>query len=166
MFSLAACLALFAANEAQADIKDELSGPGGMAVPLQKLSRKERPRGVVYVSIPIAYVFGLGGEHDLTYCSPTVRADNSSNKPVEELVVGIEYQTRSGQTAGGTITRFDKIKVGKHDSQYFYKLPVTDCKELEGKLTVVHCIYSSGDRCSDDVQASSFGSIPLTMKLR
>ncbi|MBS4098543.1 MAG: hypothetical protein KGZ83_17100 [Sulfuricella sp.] len=166
MFALAACLALFAMDKALADAKEQLTGRNGVALPLQQVIRNERPRGPVFVAIPIAYVFGLGGDRSPTYCSPTIRADNSSNMPVEELIVGIEYQTKDGRAAGGTVTRYDKIKIGHQDTHYFYQLTVSDCRGLEGKLTVVHCIYSSGADCSGDVQAVGFGTIPLHLSPR
>lgn len=162
-FSLAACLPLFAADKSQADTKERLTGQGGIALPLQQVIRQERSRGPVFVAVPTAYVYGFGSERSPAYCSPSIRVDNSSNRSIDELIVGIEYQTKAGQAAGASITRYNKIKIGQQDTQHFYQLAVTDCKGLEGKLTVVRCVYSSGEDCSRDIQPISFGAIPLHM---
>lgn len=141
-------------------------GKDGIALPLQQVLRQERPRGPVYIAIPTANVFGMGGEQSPAYCSPSIRADNTSNATVEELTIGIVYHTKEGQAAGGSITQYSNIKVGRQDTQYFYQLPVSDCKGLDGELTVVRCKYASGADCMGDVQAIGFGVIPLRLKLR
>lgn len=166
LFSFTTCLTLFTSAEAQAEAKERLTGKDGIARPLQEVIRQERPRGPIYIAIPIAYVFGMGGEHSPPYCSPSIRADNTSNATVQELIVGIVYHTKDGQAAGGTVTRYNAIKVGHQDTHYFYQLAVNDCKGLDGELTVVRCKYASGADCLSDVQAIGFGTIPLHLKLR
>lgn len=163
---LAVCLALFAPNEPLAGTKDLLSEKNGTTPTLQQVIRSDRPRGPVYVAIPIAYVFGLGGDRSPIYCSPSIRATNSSNMTVEELIVGIDYQTKDGRAVGTTVTRYDKIKIDRQDTHYFYQLSVSDCKGLDGKVTILRCVYSSGDDCSHDVQTVGFGAIPLHLSPR
>lgn len=161
VFSLAACFALLATNEVRAGAKEQLT-----VSPLQEAIGKERAPGSVFIAIPIAYVFGLGVDRSPAYCSPSIRATNSAMLPIEELIVGIDYQTKDGTAAGATVTRYDKIKLDRQDTHYFYQLPVSDCRGLEGKVTVVRCIYSSGKNCSGDVKAIGFGAIPLHMEPR
>lgn len=162
---LSASLASFHANDAYADAKDQLVGQGGLSVPLQQVVRVERPRGPIFVVAPVAYVFGLGGERSPTYCSPTIRATNSSNATVEELIVGIEFRNHSGP-AGGSISRFANIKVGTQDAHYFYQLTVPDCRGVEGAVEIVRCKYTTGEDCLHDVQVTNYGTIPLRLKSR
>lgn len=158
IFSLAASLALLAPNEARAGTREQLTEKS-----LQEVLSKERPPGPVFIAVPVAYVFGLGGDRSPAYCSPSIRVTNSAKLPVDELIVGIDYQTKDGRAAGATVTRYGKIKLDHQDTHYFYQLPVNDCRGIEGKVTVVRCIYSSGENCSGDVQAIGFGAIPLHM---
>jgi hypothetical protein len=146
--------------------KDALSGRGGYVQPLQQVIRVERARGPVFVSVPVAYVFGLGGgsDRDLTYCSPSVRTVNSSNAPIEELVLGIDFQTRAGADAGSAVARFDNIKIGRQETQYFYQLSVNSCRGLLGDVSIVRCTYTSGEDCARDVQVIEHGTIPLRVK--
>lgn len=158
-----ACVPLTAAN---ADTKNLLIGKvGADASPLQEILRKKRDKGPILVYVPVAYVFGLGDREGTTYCSPSIRATNTSNAGVEELTLGIDYkQTSSGKTGGSTITRFADIKVKDQRMQYFYQLAVNDCRGLEGIVTVVRCTYTHGEDCSKDVEAVNFGTIPLRLK--
>ncbi|MDD3483031.1 hypothetical protein [Azovibrio restrictus] len=127
---------------------------------------KPRARGPVLVSIPVAYVFGLGSERSPLYCSPSVRAANASNAVIEELVLGVTYKTASGHSAGSSTSRFTNIKVKRIESHFFNQLEATNCTGLSGELTVVRCVYSTGDDCSGDVETVGFGAIPLRLKPR
>lgn len=160
-----ACLVGSSVGEARADAKNELTDMSGKSVPLQKVIRKERARGPIYIAVPVAYVFGLGSANSPTYCSPTVRASNSSNLPIEELIVGIDFHTKAGP-AGGSISRFANIKVGHQDAHYFYQLTVSHCGGIEGAVTVVRCQYTSGEDCAKDVDVINYGTIPLFKKNR
>lgn len=152
-------------GEAFADAKEHLTGHGGLAQPLQRVIRVERARGPIFVMIPVAYVFGLvDNSTKATYCSPSIRAVNSSNAPIEELVFGIDFKTRAGQEAGSAIVRFDNIKIGRQDTQYFYQLSVSNCHGLEGRVSVVRCTYTSGEECVEDVKVVEHGTIPLRPK--
>ena len=152
------------AGEACADAKEQLSGHGGLAQPLQRVIRVERIRGPVLIMIPVAYVFGLTDTPNGTYCSPSIRAVNSSNAPIEELVFGIDFKTRSGQEAGSAIVRFDNLKIGRQDTQYFYQLSVNSCHGLKGQVSVVRCTYTSGEDCDRDIKVVEHGTIPLHSK--
>jgi hypothetical protein len=165
-FALLACALAAVAAPAAADTKDALTGRGGYIQPLQQVIRVERARGPVYLTVPVAYVFGLGGgtDRDLTYCSPSVRMVNSSNAPIEELVVGIDFQTKAGADAGSAMARFDNVKIGRQDTQYFYQLAVNNCRGLHGEVSVVRCVYTSGEDCARDVQVIDQGTIPLRLK--
>lgn len=160
------CLAVAAlpGSEALAGAKDSLTGHGGVPQPLQQVIRVERARGPVFVTIPVAYVFGLGGDRSPTYCSPSIRTDNSSNAPIEELIVGIDFRTKTGQDVGSAVARFENIKIGRQDTQYFYQLSVNDCRGLDGQVSIVRCVYASGEDCVRDVQVVGHGIIPLHMK--
>lgn len=161
-----ACVTLSFPDEAHADAKDELSGKGGKSVPLQHVLRKERARGPVFVAIPVAYVFGLGNDRSSLYCSPSIRATNSSNAVIDELIVGIEYRELNGQPAGKSVTRYDNIKIQSQNTHYFYQLETSHCKGLEGTMSVIRCVYTTGEDCSNDVQAVNYGAIPLRQKAR
>ena len=132
---------------------------------LQEQIAKEKSRGPIFVAIPVAYRYGIGGENE-TYCSPSIRATNSSNATVEELIVGIQYLTTAGKPAGETVTRYADIKVHRQDTHFFYQLSVPECRGLEGHVSVVRCVYSTGEDCSAAVQAIGFGTIPLRLKSR
>ncbi|MDP1548436.1 MAG: hypothetical protein Q8L87_20685 [Anaerolineales bacterium] len=98
--------------------------------------------------IPAVHRNGIGGEN-AAYCSPSIRATNSSDATVEELVIGIEYMATAGKSlAGGTVTPYADIKIRRQDTQFFYQLAIADCKGLEGQVTVVRCVYSTGEDCS------------------
>lgn len=161
---LSASVVVFPAG-VRADAKDELSGQGGMPVPLQQVIRKERPRGPIFIAVPVAYVFGLGGDRSPTYCSPSIRATNSSNANIEELIVGIDFHTKT-TSAGGSVSRYANIKIGAQDTHYFYQLTVADCRGLEGVASVLRCVYASGEDCTADVKTIEYGTIPLRMKPR
>jgi hypothetical protein len=153
------------AQVAAGEIKEALIGRSGVVQPLQQVIRVERARGPVFVSVPVAYVFGLsGGDRDSAYCSPSIRIVNSSNAPIEELVVGIDFQTKAAQDAGSAVARFDSIKIGHQDTQYFYQLSVNNCRGLLGQVSVVRCTYASGEDCERDVRVIEYGTIPLHMK--
>lgn len=151
-------------SNALAGAKEYLTGRGGLAQPLQQVIRVERARGPVYVTVPVAYVFGLGGDRSPSYCSPSIRTVNSSNAAIEELVVGIDFKTRAGQDAGSAIGHFENIKIGRQETQYFYQLSVGNCNGLVGSLSVVRCVYASGEDCARDVQVVEYGTIPLRLK--
>ena len=164
LFPLVLFLALSVIGDASAAAKELLSGQGGVSVPLQQVVRVERVRGPVYVSIPVAYVFGIGGERSPYYCSPSIRAANSSNYPIEELIVGISYKTDKGQAAGSSITNYNEIKVGQDFSHYFYQLATQDCRGIKGEVSILRCVYTTGVDCVADVRVSEFGAIPLLIK--
>jgi hypothetical protein len=117
------------------------------------------------VAIPVAYRYGIGGD-DRAYCSPSIRATNSSSEIIEELIVGIDYLTAAGKPAGATITRYADIKVRRQETHFFYQLAVSECRGIEGRVSVVRCVYSTGEDCSSEVQAVGFGTIPLRLKPR
>ncbi len=144
--------------------KNELATIKDQRAPsLQEALHQTRPKGAIFVMIPVAYRYGISSEN-AGYCSPTIRATNSSNATIEELIIGIQYSTAAGKPAGETITRYDDIKVRRQDSHFFYQLAVADCRGLEGQVTVVRCVYSTGEDCSSVVQAVGFGTIPLRLK--
>ena len=163
---LLATFSLFAIGEASAGAKDDLTGVNGEAVPLQRVMSNERARGPVFIAIPEAHVFGLGGERTPTFCSPAIRATNSSNAVVEELIVGVEYRNSAGQLAGRSVSRFGHIKIQQQYFHYFNQIESTSCKGLEGTMTIVRCSYSTGEDCSKDVQPVAFGAIRLQLKPR
>ncbi len=125
---------------------------------------RERAKGPILISIPVAYVFGLGGERSPLYCSPSVRASNGSNAVIEELVVGVNYQTAAGVSVGSSVSRFTNIKVKRIESHFFNQLETAKCSGLRGEINVVRCVYSSGEDCSSDIQAVGYGAIPLQLK--
>lgn len=132
---------------------------------LQKVISRERQRGPLYASIPIAYVFGTGGTQNPHYCSPSVRIANTSNAPIDEIQLGVEYRSlASGKIVASSLTRLTNVKIKSQSSQFYHHMSLTDCNGLEGILTVVHCKYITGDDCAEDVQAVNFGAIPLQMK--
>ena len=175
LFAVLACLIwallLVRSNDVLADAKNdqsttknELATSKDQSPPsLQVMLHQKRPKGAIFVMIPVAYRYGISSEN-AGYCSPTIRATNSSNATVEELIIGIQYSTAAGKPAGETITRYDDIKVRRQDSHFFYQLAVADCRGLEGQVTVVRCVYSTGEDCSSVVQAVGFGTIPLRLK--
>ena len=125
---------------------------------------RERIKGPVLISVPVAYVFGLGGDRSPLYCSPSVRASNGSNSVIEELIVGITYLNAVGARTGSSVSRFTNIKVKRIESHFFNQLETSKCSGLKGELNVVRCVYSNGEDCSPDVQAIGYGAIPLQLK--
>ncbi|OQA32516.1 MAG: hypothetical protein BWY57_01878 [Betaproteobacteria bacterium ADurb.Bin341] len=158
------CLSASIADRAHAQAKHVLTDDEGKSVPLQTVIGRQISRGPIYVVIPVAYVFGLGDERNPHYCSPSVVIANSSFAVVEELVIGIEYRNSTGQIVGSSASRFEGIKVQREDTHHFYQLATSSCKGVEGKLSVLRCKYSTGMDCSKDVEAISFGAIPLRTK--
>jgi len=131
---------------------------------LQELVRIKRPRGVIYVAIPQALIFGLNNAQNKPYCSPQVHATNSSHKTVEELIVGIRYKEdgdKQGKSLGSTITRFFLIKIGSQDTHFYNAIHASRCEGLIGELEITRCVYEDGTDCSADVQPVAYGSIPL-----
>lgn len=167
LFAWLACAFLLARpNDVRAaGPNDHLADQAEKPTPSQERLRKERPKGPVFVAIPIAFVYGIGGGNPV-YCSPSIRATNSSNAVIEELIVGIDYLTEAGKPAGQTITRYADIKVRRQDTHLFYQLTVPECRGIAGQVSVVRCVYSTGEDCSSDVQAIGFGAIPLRLKSR
>ena len=127
---------------------------------LQSIIKTKRGRGPLFVEIPGAYVFGMGTPGSVNYCSPSVRASNSSNSVVEELVIGIDY-SKAGVATGSTISRFRSIKVQQASTRFYYQLPVTDCLGLKGQASILRCVYTDGEDCTKDVQIIGYGLIPL-----
>jgi len=167
-YSLFASLLLSAPSLTVAGTKDHFSdGKGGADRPLQQVVRHTRKPGPITVAIPVAYVFGMGQDKARNYCSPSIRAINSSNVQVEELVVGVEYSKIGTNTdVGSTVTRFSSVKVGHQDTHYFYQLGTSDCRGLEGRGFVVRCVYTNGEDCRNDVQMIGYGLIPLRLRNR
>ena len=165
-FLLFIFLGWFVGGEAWAASKELLTGQGGVSVPLQQVVRVERVRGPIFVAIPAAYVFGIGGDRNAYYCSPSIRASNSSNYTVEELIIGIAYKSDKGQAVGSSVTNYTEIKVGREITDHFYKLSTQDCRGITGEVTVLRCRYASGEDCLTDLHVTAFGAIPLRMKLR
>lgn len=151
-------------SDVRAALKDQLTDEHGAPVPIQEVLKRERKRGPIVMAIPLAFVFGMEGKRP--YCSPQIRADNASNAVIQELMVGIEFFTTRGTSAGSSLTRYSNIKVQAQDTHYFYQLTVETCDGLEGEVTVERCIYANGDDCKSDVRAVHFGVIPLRMKAR
>ena len=145
-----------------APTKDETDGK---STALQDILHKKRPRGPVFVAVPRAYPIGVSAS-ERTYCSPSIVATNSSNTLIEELIIGIEYITEAGKRAGTTVTRYSNIKPMLQDTQHFYQLSTSECKGIDGQVSVVRCVYSTGEDCSSQVQPIGFGAIPLRLKSR
>ncbi len=168
-----ACAFLFTRpNDVHAGPKAGADVPGEEPVdlaerptPYGEQLRKERRRGPVFLAIPLAYRYGIAGQ-DGAYCSPSIRATNSSNETIEELIVGIDFLTAAGKPAGATITRYADIKIRRQDTHFFYQLDVPECKGLEGRVSIVRCVYSTGEDCSSEIQPLGFGAIPLRLKSR
>ena len=160
---VAVCLGL-PVCAAYAAAKDELTDKEGKAVALQEVIYKERSRGPIMVSVPVAYVFGLGWERSPLYCSPSVRASNASNAVIDELILGIDYKTANEGQVGSSVSRFTNIKIKRIESHFFNQLNTGQCMGLRGTLSVVRCMYATGEDCSKDVQAVGFGAIPLRLK--
>jgi hypothetical protein len=136
---------------------------------IDKYSReliRQRDQGPILVSVPVAYVFGLGGDRSPLYCSPSVRAANGSNKVIEELIVGITYRSAAGTPAGSSVSRFTNIKVKRIESHFFNQLETSKCSGLTGELNVVRCVYTTGEDCSHEIQAINFGAIPLQLRTK
>lgn len=160
-------LALSCGLPAQAIAESALGSSAEIAKqPLQELVLKKRVRGQIYVTIPQARVFGVGGPYR-AYCSPQIRAINSSHKTIEELVTGVAYTGRDNKSVGSTVTRFFRVKVGKDETHYFYSSINADyCEGLTGKMQVVRCVYENGMDCTEDVRVLPYGAIPLTFDER
>ena len=140
--------------------------PSGLATGARSLQeketfRKKRPRGPIVVAIPLAYRYGT--EAGNYYCSPSIRVTNSSNSPVEEIVIGIAYQQRPGRGVGQTITRLVDIDVHRQVTHFFYQLDTDNCFGVSGEVTVVRCVYADGEECASEVQATAFGTVPLKL---
>ncbi len=127
---------------------------------------RQRDKGPILVSVPVAYVFGLGGDRSPLYCSPSVRATNGSNKVIEELIIGITYRTATGSPAGSSVSRFTNIKVKRIESHFFNQLETSKCAGLTGELNIVRCVYTTGEDCSPEAQAINFGAIPLQLRTK
>lgn len=136
------------------------------SVPLHRVQRNERLPGSIFIAVPVAHVFGTGGDRSPLYCSPSVSATNSSSKAIAELIVGIDFQSKAGQSAGASMARFTDIRVGQETVHSFYRLPGGNCVGLEGQMEVIRCAYVSGEDCSKDVKPLSQGAIPLRIKVR
>lgn len=137
------------------------AGSHVVARPLQELIGKVGSKGLVFVAIPQALMYGEGSGQR-PYCSPQIRATNSSNRTVEELIVGIRYKTASGKGAGTSVTRFFRIKVSKQETHYFYStITAPNCKGLTGELEVIRCVYDNGAECNNDVRVVEYGAVPL-----
>jgi hypothetical protein len=129
--------------------------------PLQELIQKKREKGLVYVTIPQARVYGEGSGFR-AYCSPQIRAINASHKTVEEMLAGIRYKSPSGKYVGSTITRFFRVKVGKEETHYFYStINADNCEGLTGELEVLRCVYDNGLDCTNDVRSVEYGAVPI-----
>ena len=163
LFSVWLACAFLLARPIDVRAADDIAGRAEKFQSLQDKFRKGRSAGPIFVAIPVAYVYGLGGSTE-SYCSPSVRATNSSDAVIEELIIGIDYFTGAGKPVGGTVTRYSDIKVRRQDTHYFYQLNVSECRGLTGQLTVVRCVYSTGADCSAAVQPIDFGTIPLRLK--
>lgn len=152
-------------NDARAYHIPEHKHPDEGTPSLQESIRKKRAPGAIFVAIPVAYRYGIHDQGNL-YCSPSIRATNSSNADIEELIIGIDYVGGAGEWAGATITRYSDIKVRRQDTHYFYQLTVTECKNIVGEVSVIRCVFTSGEDCSSLVKAINFGAVPLRMKSR
>jgi len=129
--------------------------------PLQELIKRKRARGLVYVTIPQARVYGEGSGYR-AYCSPQIRAINASDKTVEELLVGIRYINPTGKSVGSTISRFFRVKVGKQETHYFYStINANNCDGLNGKMEIIRCVYENGVDCTGDVRSVAYGAVPI-----
>lgn len=131
------------------------------ARPLQELIGKIGSKGVIFVAIPQALMYGEGAGQR-PYCSPQIRATNSSNRTVEELIVGIRYKGPTGRSAGTSVTRFFRVKVSKQETHYFYStITAPNCKGLTGEVEIVRCVYDNGAECDADVRVVEYGAVPL-----
>lgn len=132
--------------------------------PLQELIRKRRKmhrNGLLYVTIAQARVYGEGTGYR-AYCSPQIRAINTSYKTVEDLIIGIRYKTSDNKNTGSTVTRFSWVKAGKEDTHYFYSTIDADhCSGLIGEMEVLLCKYDNGEDCIKDVRTVDYGVVPL-----
>lgn len=139
------------------------SGSEVTSKPLQELIRRERPKGEIFVAIPQAMMYGEGpGQRP--YCSPQIRATNSSNRTVEELIVGVHYKTAGGKSGGTSVTRFFRVKVGKQETHFFYStITAPNCNGLTGDVEIIRCVYDSGENCTGDVHPVEYGAVPLRM---
>lgn len=158
---LAVLLSCTSASFAQESGHDLGSSSHVSRQPLQELIRKKRAKGLIYVTIPQARVYGEGSGYR-AYCSPQIRAINASHKTVEEMIAGIRYKSPEGKGVGSTVTRFHRVKVGKQETHYFYStINANNCNGLTGDLEIVRCVYESGEDCTEDVRAVVYGAVPL-----
>lgn len=162
--ALASLLALSVVGLHAADGGHALgAGSEVSAKPLQELVRRSRAKGDIFVVIPQALMYGEG-QGQRPYCSPQIRATNSSNKTVEELIVGIRYKTAAGKPAGTSATRFFRVKVGKQETHFFYStITAPSCKGLTGDMEVIRCVYDGGEDCAGDVYPVDYGAVPLRL---
>lgn len=151
---------------ASSDDPDDRPGTSHGFQPLQKMFKVRRPPGPVLVAIPVSYEMGLGKLNQAlrNYCSPSIRINNSSNREIEEVIVGISYWQKPERHVGETITRFTNIQINKQDTHFFYQLETNHCWEIRGEVQVIRCMYVGGEPCVKDVQASAYGAIPLKLK--
>jgi len=136
-----------------------LTAPGARS--LQEKLAQKRPRGPVLVAIPLAYRYGTDPSN--YYCSPSIRVTNSSNSPVQEIIVGVAYRQRPGRDVGQTITRITDIDVGHQLTHFFYQLDTDNCFGVSGEVNVIRCVYENGQECVGDVRATAYGTIPLKL---
>ena len=130
---------------------------------LQEKLMQKRPRAPILVAIPLAYRYG--NDPQSYYCSPSIRVTNSSNSPVQEIIVGIAFRQRPGRDVGRSITRIVDIDIGAQETHFFYQLDTDNCFGVSGEVSVIRCVYENGEECVSDVRASQFGTIPLTLKM-
>lgn len=131
--------------------------------PLQELVRKKREKGLIYVTIPQAREYGEGSGYR-AYCSPQIRAINTSYKTVQDMIVGIRYKSSNKKDVGSTVTRFSKVKVGKQETHYFYStIDAGNCHGLTGELEIIRCVYDNGEGCADDVRTVAYGAVPMVI---
>ena len=151
---------------ASSDNPDDRPGTSHGFQPLQNMFKVRRPPGPVLVAIPVSYEMGLGKLNQAlrNYCSPSIRINNSSNREIEEVIVGISYWQKPERHVGETITRFTHIQINKQDTHFFYQLETDHCWEIRGEVQVIRCMYVGGEPCVKDVQASAYGAIPLKLK--
>ena len=131
--------------------------------PLQELVRKKREKGLIYVTIPQAREYGEGSGYR-AYCSPQIRAINTSHKTVQDMIVGIRYLARGRKDVGSTVTRFSRVKVGKQETHYFYStIDAGHCHGLTGEMEIIRCVYDNGVDCTEDVRTVAYGAVPMVI---
>lgn len=124
--------------------------------------RAMRTKNLIYITIARALVYGGEGSGLRPYCSPQIRAINTSAKTVENLIIGIRYKGKDKKDVGSTITRFSWVKASDEETHYFYDSVNSNyCQGLTGEVEVIHCIYDTGRDCTHDVNAVNYGTVPL-----